>query len=518
MSLSKVINLIDNVTAAANNNDRQTTREAFSSLNAEYDRYAPITSSPIEQANEALRDRNIKLADAEEDEIQDAITTLRKTETQRFAFASIVSSFLFDPAGFDAGTVKSVGQKLKSSEEALDREKSDTEKLINGINIPPRPILINVDCRDSVVPFGRIIPVEFTVSNPSSEQLNTATADISVGGETACSELEVGTIGPDETVTIQRKIASPKAGEQPIEVITNSPELNVGRSSQDHVDIRSKAPYALFATNNLETLKNIIENAESIMSEQKTSITSEIRIAIEATNRAYQNAKKSSRNSATREKSRAKEINSLFTSAQEALAQARREYAITVETNDIPSKVDTTIRNYFSLADQNLSEGRIAGLAESGENGRANKSTETEPVCKSSTDQAEGLRIQYNHIVSNKEGIITISIYLTMIHGEDKVTVTDTFGSKWNVVNKGDGAKIIEDDKIQFENIEDSDNPTQIIKRQYQIAPSSNIDTEELPIHFRMGPTEVKFRDNSNHEHVVGRSEWAVVTAESRDE
>lgn len=516
MSIKTILEKIDAVIDAAIKENRQITREAIFELDTEYNRYAPSVASPVQQAKEIKRDREINLTNNKNKRIKDAFITLQTAETRRFAFISTASSYIFDPAEFDADAIKSIGEKLKNDERALNKSSSDVKDIINTTDLSPRPTIISVNCRESTIPFGKRFDIEFTVTNPSDKQLNTATANINIGGETACSEIDIAPIDSGEVVTVQREIASPIAEEQLIEVSVNSPTLDVGRGGQARIDIRSKKSYASFAIDNIATLENTIDESKSIPSEQKETIIVELEAAIEATTRARKTAKEDSENSDTKEKYRAQEVNSLFEAAKKSLAQAKREYAVITKTNNVPVETDATIRNHFILSDRNLSEGQIAGLSGSGENGQPRESTTTSTVCEPSSSQAEGTRVQTDHVITGNQDTILISIYVTELYEEGTISLIDSFDSRLRVVEKDSDGKVANDGKIRFENIEFSDS-THIVKRQYRIAPSENLDAEELPANFRTGPTEVEFNDNSDRTHTIGQPDWIVVTTESQD-
>lgn len=517
MSVETIIERIDAVISTAFNEDKQATREAFLALNAEYSRYAPTIASPVKQAKEIKRDRDLNLTDTENERIKNAFTNLQATRSQRFAFTSIVSSYIFDPAEFNADTIESIGEELKNDEKILNKASSDVKEIVNNNDLSPRPVIIDVNCQEAVIPFGETFVTEFTVTNPSDSQLDAATAIINIGGEAACSELDIAPIDSGEVVTVRREVASPIAEEQLIEVNVDSPTLDVGRSGQDRIDVRSKKSYASFAIDNISILKKTIEESESIPSEQKETIILELEAAIEAVGEARKTAEEDPEDNNIKEQSRAQRINSLFETAKKTLAQAKREYAIATETNDVRAETDATIRNYFTLSDRNLSEGQTAGLSESGENGQPNNDTTTNTICESPPIQAEGTRVQNNHIITNNQDSILISIYITGIYGDDTVSVTDSFDSQLRVIKEDSDGEVVDGGLIRFENIKSNNGLTSVAKRQYRITPPEDMDAEELPANFRTGPTELKFDDSSSNEHTIGSLDWVIVTAESQD-
>ena len=518
MSIETVFQKIDAVIDAAIEGDRQATREEFFNLDTEYDNYTSTVASPVKQAKEIKRDREISLTDSEKERIENAFINLQTAEAQRFAFTSTVSSYIFDPVEFDASIVKSVGEELKDDEEVLNSVSSNVEDIVNSTDLPPRPTLIDVGCRESVIPFGKSFITEFTVTNPSDDQLNSATANINVGGETACSEIDIAPIDSGEIVTVQREVASPVAEEQLVEVNVDSPTLDVGRSNQDRIDIRSKESYASFAIDNISTLKNTISESQSIPSEQKETIILELEAAIETTNEARETAKRDPESNDTKEENRAQQTNSLFQTAKEALAQAKREYAVVIETNDVPAEVDATIRNHFSLSDKNLSEGQIAGLSQSGKNGQPRGNTTTSTICKSSSPQAKGTRIQSNHVITDNQDTILITIYVTEVYKADTVSATDFFDPQLEVIEESSDGEVTGNGTIHFENIEYNSSSPRVAKLQYRITPPEDMDSEELPANFQTGPTEVEFDDSSSHAHTLGSPGWVVITAESQDD
>lgn len=518
MSIEMILEKIDAVIDAATKRDRQATREAFFNLDTKYDSYALTINSPIKQAKEIERDREISLTDNEKERIKDAFINLQTVETQRFAFTSIVSSHIFDPVEFNADIVKSVGRELKDNEKTLNNASNDVENIVDNTDLSPRPIPIDVNCGKSVIPFGESFITEFTVTNPGDNQLDTATANINVGGDAACSEIDIAPIDSGEVVSVQREVASPVAGEQLIEVSVYSPTLDVGRSNQGRIDIRSKKSYALFAIDNIATLRNTINDSESIPSEQKETIILELEAAIETTNEARETAEEDPKSNNTEEENRARQINSLFQVAKESLAQAKREYAIVIETNDIPTKLDATIRNHFTLSDKNLSEGQIAGLSQSGKNGQPRGDTTTNTICESSSPQAKGTRTQSNHVITDNQDSILTTIYITKVYKADTISVTDFFDPQLEVVGENSDGEVTSNGTIHFENIEHNSSSPGVTKLQYRVAPPEDINSEELPANFQTGPTEVEFDDSSSHAHTIGSPDWVVVTAESQDD